>query len=220
MKSIETLLSGELGKRGFQSKGRQYLFRTENDVIVTLAIEKVSLTYIWFALIPLFLPSPGFVYLTYGNRVNALYKDVKALKKDAEQAAVVEMCSALMQHLDNELLPWAKKLSTANNLCAYIPADLNTPPKRRESFLSCTPDKKMRLLIYGLLFLKRYDEALNIAERYDKQLKANTVYTKELTGKLVGECEQIVALISAGKVLEIEQLIERNISDNLSLFSK
>jgi len=207
-----------LGKRGFQKKGKPYLFRVENDIIVVLAFERASLTYIWFALIPLFLPSPGFVYLTYGNRLSALYKNVKALKKDAEQDTVVEMCMAMIQHLDNELLPLANKLSNANNLCAYIQEDLDTPPGLREGFLSCTPDKKMRLLMYGLLFLKRYDEALNASERYYKQLKTKTMYTKELTAKLLGECEQIIALITSKKYHEIELLINQNVRDNLTLF--
>lgn len=219
MRNAEQILSEQLVKRGFLKKGKNIFSLLKNDIIVIIGFEKpTNLLYIQFAIIPLFLPCPGYIYYSYGNRLNNAFLDVGILEKGSNQDTVQMFCKTIIHHIDNDLLPFAKSISYAEMLCAYM-----EKRKRLFSFSSativCPPEKAERLVLYGYLYLKLYDKARKATNNYVRLIKTSKTYTEELKTKKLSECEEILELLSLKRNNEIAELIDKNIKDNLELIS-
>lgn len=221
MPLIDQILSKELKRRGFIRKGnRKYLLRI-NDVIVLICFERPgAVLYSWFSLIPVFLPWPGYYYLSYGNRFNNLFSDVDTPTLNAGQESIEKFCKALLQHLDEDILPLLKGLSCAEDLCLFFETIANSHTQDGRSRCFCAaPHSMKRLILYGYLYEKKYNKALNTAKDLHDYVDSEK-YHPAMKARIIKECEQIIEWITQEEYGQIEEIIAQNVKDNLGLLEK
>ena len=221
MRTLERLLNEGLAQFGFKRLTNKLFYYRYKDIMITICIEcPTGLTYVWFSIIPLYMPCPGFIHFAYGNRFNTMYPDCHIIPKDAENHVIHEYCTSLLLHLKEELLPRAKRLATAKEL--YERSMRASKPFRGsdERYLMCDPERMRRLCLYSGLCAGMYQEAEKVAEKYIRHVRGSCKYLSvESRNRRIEETEAILYLLKNKRYAEIEDMIRRNTEENLSLFN-
>lgn|GEM_PF-5482713 len=220
MLRLESILYKELKELGFKRLTRQKFYLKMNDIIVHICVECPSgLVYVWFAIIPLFLPCPGYIYLSYGNRFNHMFPDCHIIVKEAEDDVKQRYCGSLVFHYENDLLPIVQNLSTAKELFDYSSKVLKPFRRSYGRYIRCTREDIKYLCMYSSLYAKEYLAAQKAAREYYQFVDKKVDYLiDELKEKLKAEAKTILDLLEKKQYDEIERMLEKNIQENLALF--
>ena len=221
MQYYEQILRKELNQRGFiRSGNRNFLFRVDDALLLITFERPSSALYAWFSLLPIFYPWPGYFHFSFGKRFYTIFPDVDCPTKDANKEETEAFFRSLLKHVDGDILPVLKSFSKAEVMCPFYvktsePNQLRQDP--RYQYFGSRPENHLRIAIYGYLYLKQYDHALAAAEQLRQ---VSFAQFEQFQAKTLAECDQIIAMIHEEKHKEIENMIEKNLSDNLSLLEK
>ena len=139
---------------------------------------------------------------------------------NAGKESIEKFCMILLQHLDGEVLPVIKGLSCAENLSLFFETIANSYKQdgRSRYFCAATHSKK-RLALYGYLYGKQYDKALNVARDLLHFVDSDK-YHPDLKARIMKECKQIIEWIILEEYGQIEEIIAQNVKENLGLLEK
>ena len=220
MKSAEAILAAELKKLGFQRKGRRILYTRKNDIIGLIAFERpTSILYLQFAIVPLFLPCPGFIGFSFGNRLESMGFGLPTITKESTEEEIDEFCWEAMWHIQGDLIPFMEQMSTATALCEFSKNGIRPFRRRYTKYIFCNPEQLRQLYLYSSLYSHDYQGALDAAEKHISYVKKIKYYSKELKARKIGESEMLVSTIKNEEYARIDEMLKQNIEENLSLFS-
>ncbi|MBR1811761.1 MAG: hypothetical protein IJ766_09015 [Clostridia bacterium] len=219
MESAEKILSAELQKIGFAKQKNKFFIKTD-DMIFLIAFEKPSeLLYLQFALIPLFVPCPGHIYYTYGNRLNNIFSDFPVFHVMSTESQLKAECDVAIQRIRENILPFTERISSAEKLCDVLFDRLKRKDKIFSKYIFCDPVNLLRLQLYVCLYTENYGKCRLFASQYVEAIKGNQTYSRQLTEKKIAEIEQVTTDINEKKYDEINSMLRNNIRENLELFS-
>jgi hypothetical protein len=219
MRSAVTILKDNLKQYGFREKGKRLIYVQKNDVVAVLGFERPNehLT-LQFAMMPLFLPCPGFIYYSYGQKLNRLYPDLPWLHKNSSMTEIDEFCEQALLHIKDDIIPLIAGLSTAKALCEFAERRVRWHlPSKNNMFLQCTPEHIRRLYMYSSLYIKDYQRALKAAHKYVAYLEHENL-SQEWGGRRIANTYSVFEMLREKKYMEIEELISVNVTENKRLF--
>ena len=218
--SAEAILSSELLKLGFTKKGKRTLFLVKDDIVGLIAFERPSdILYVQFAVVPLFLPCPGFIYYSYGNRLSAMYRDLPTVLKSSSGEQIQAFCNLAIAYIKEDILPFMCEYSTAGALQKLAKKSTGFWGRRGKKYLFCNQEDSMRLYLYSSLCVKDYTNALKIADKYVSFVHGIKYYTEALKEKKASEVKPILDALKEGNFDFLEQTLKTNREKNLALFS-
>lgn len=216
----EVILSAELLKLGFIKKGRRVFYLIKDDIIGLIAFERPSdILYVQFAIVPLFLPCPGFIYYSYGNRLNAMYRDLPVILKSSSEEQIKAFCNLAAVYIKDDILPFLCEHSTAAALQKLARSWVGFLRHKNKKYLFCNSEDSMRLLLYSSLCMRDYTNAQIIAKRYVSYVTGIKFYTKSLKEQKIYEVNQIIAALNDSNFETIESMLRSNREKNLALLS-
>ena len=215
--SAESILSAELKKLGFKRKGKRTFYLVKDDIIGIIALERPSdILYVQYAVMPLFLPCPGFIHYSYGSRMEYMYRELPIVHKDSSDELVNVFCYLVISHIKNEILPFLYKHSTAASLNALVRGWLN----RNRKYLFCTPEHRMSLRLYSGLCSKEYKDAIKIANKYISSVLGEKYIMEAVKEQNIAPVRKIIAALEEGDYDTVEQMLRTNREENLALFAE
>ena len=179
------------------------------------------MVYIQFAMMPLFLPSPGVIHFTYGNRLNNVFREVGVIASSAPSSEVDEWCNYAINHITMTVFPQIDLLSTADGICQYVEDSCNSvfqSTKKGDELIFCGTDQWLELYMYCKLYLKEYDQFMRAANQYVSAINSHNSYTHAIKSKKVQEVNDLIALVSKCEFNTLERQIYKWKSDNINLF--
>ncbi len=212
---VETILSKELLKLGFKRKEKRTFYLVKDDIIGLIVLERPSdFLYVQYAVMPLFLPCPGYIHYPYGMRLGNMYRDLPSVYKDSSDELVQVFCCLVISHIKNEILPFLYKHSTAASLNTLVRSWFN----RNLKYLFCTPEKRMRLLFYSGLCIKDYKNAIKNANKYILSVLGAKHIMEAVKEQRISPVRKIIAALEEGDYDTVEQMLRTNREENLALF--
>lgn len=218
MKTAEAILSAQLQHLGFQKKGRKLLFLRFQDIIGLFGFERPSgMLYLQFAVIPLYMPCPGFIYYSYGRRLTDLYADLPTLTRSSTEEEIQSFCFRAMLHITQDVLPFMENHSTAAALYAYAERRRRLFT-RVEPFIFCDPAHTLELALFSCLAAKDYDRARPAAKRYISHIRSCRYWTEDLKRSKLDAVAPLLSALDAEETDKIDAILEQNRAMNLALF--
>ena len=220
MNRPETIIAKDLCLLlGFSKKSRTCLYRRINDILVLVCFERpTGILHINFAILPMFLPCPGYIHFNYGNRFNTMFSDCPSLLKDAPEEEIRSLCTHVYYHMQDDLLPRAESLSTAEALLNYSKAAAK--PFGRNMyfrFIRATPDHIKELYMYSSLYTGEYKTAAKAAKEYIRYIDKRHRPASALRTKQKQRAEEILDLLDREQYPKIRELLQKNVSDHLDM---
>lgn len=223
MKSVAAVVANKLVEKlkgyGFEKKGNAMLYVRMNEIIGLLAFERpTDRVNFQFAIIPLFLPCPGFIYYSFGRRLNHLYRDLPWIEKASSAEEVEEFCELAFSHIEKDIIPLLKTLSTAEGLFRFAKRrTMHFRHSRQNLFIQCTPEHGRQLLLYCCLRIKDYKRAIPLARKSLAMIE-NDSHMPPWKEQQLNEVRQVVEMLGESRFAEIEQKLEENVAKNIALF--
>ena len=213
------MLAEGLTAIGFQKKGRRTFYLRIDDILTVISFERPSgLLYLQFALIPLYLPCGGEVYYDYGSRFHNMFSDCPVLDRKASDQEIRLLCMSAIIHVKDDLLPFARSLSTAEKLISFSESAAGSIKRRHTRYIRCTPEKIKYLFMYSSIYAEDYVKARKAAKDYVQSIDTCSYLTEKLRDERKSEGESIVVLLETGQYSELKERLNRTVSANLMMF--
>lgn len=157
--------------RGFSRSGQNHYYYVANSIAFCITLETpTGLTYVTAYIMPLYIPCE-FRYLTYGNRLNHI-KDIKLplLDKDSDEDTIDAWCKLLCNSIDQYIIPFFKKIETADKLLAFSYTYRFSP----DSYIVCNKLDVLRLRMFTFLYVGDPVNTASVITRYREVLGETT----------------------------------------------
>ena len=232
MNTARSMIFRMLKDLGFQQKGRsKFFFSLKEDGVFFFAVDcPPGTVHLEFAFVPLFVPGEDFIPLTYGNRLNLVYQDLRWLDSSAPKDVIGLWCARAKQHI----LPLITSLSTVKEMnqlvytClivrhGYSPCVDISSMKYYKLFTSRVPIigvsslDSYRLIMYGELYQLHYPEAKEAALCFLKEIEEFPL-TENMKEKQRKEAESILRLIDNKNTEHITSFFKECKKNNVALF--
>ena len=214
---VETIFSNELSKLGFKKKGKRTFYLVKDDIIGMIVLERPSdALYVQYAVMPLFLPCPGFIHYPYGNRLGNMYRVLPTVYKDSPDELIQTFCDLALNYIKIEILPFLYKHSTAASLNALVRSRFN----KNWKYFFCTPERRIQLLFYSSLCCKDYKDAFKYAKKYISSLQCAKYIMKAVKEERILPVRKIIEALEKGDYDTVDQILKTNREENLALFVK
>ena len=191
-KEINKRIAPFMKSRGFARSGQTNYYYVVNNIAFCVSFETpTGLTYVTAYVMPLYIPCE-FRYLTYGNRLDHI-KDVKLplLNKDSGEDTIDAWCKLLCHSIDEYILPFFKKIETADKLLAFTDNYCFSP----DSFIACNKLKILRLRMFTFLYTGDLGNTANVITRYREALGSTSYLTDRAIQMLDEEINMVVSLM-------------------------
>ena len=186
--------------RGFSRSGQNHYYYVANSIAFCITLETpTGLTYVTAYIMPLYIPCE-FRYLTYGNRLNHI-KDIKLplLDKDSDEDTIDAWCKLLCNSIDQYIIPFFKKIETADKLLAFSYTYRFSP----DSYIVCNKLDVLRLRMFTFLYVGDPVNTASVITRYREAL-GSTSYLFDSVIQMLDEEINMVALLLQEKNLAKE----------------
>ena len=215
------IISSELLALGYKKHNNLYI-RKVNDIISIYSFEKPnSALYIHYAIIPLFIPNPGFVYLTFGSRFNEMFSDVSINCNLVGQEEII-WTKRVINHIYQDTEPFTNEVATLDGMERWMHRHNEFHIGDRfciDRYFRCTSDEYISLELYYCIYKKNYSRAKKYAKKYISSIKAMKHYTEELKSTLTKDAENIIDLIEEEQYEKLDELCQNRISTNMTFYS-
>ena len=182
-REIRKRIAPFMKSRGFSRSGQTNYYYIENNIAFCVAFETpTGLTYVTAYVMPLYIPCE-FRYLTYGNRLNHI-KDIKLplLNKDSDEDTIDAWCKLLCNSIDQCIIPFFKKIETADKLLAISDNYRFSP----DSYIACNELDILRLSMFTFLYVGDLANTASVITRYRETL-GSTSYLSDRVIQILDE---------------------------------
>ena len=170
-REINKRIAPFMKSRGFTRLGQTRYYYIANNIAFCITFETpTGLTYVTSYVIPLYIPYE-FRYLTYGNRLNDI-GDIKLplLNKDSDEDAIDAWCKLLCCSIDQYIIPFFKKIETADKLLAFSDTYRFSP----DSYIRCSKLDILRLRMFTFLYMGDLANTASVITYYREALGETT----------------------------------------------
>ena len=189
-REIRKRIAPFMKSRGFSRSGQNRYYYVANNIAFCVAFETpTGLTYVTAYVMPLYIPCE-FRYLTYGNRLNHI-KDIKLplVNKDSDEDTIDAWCNFLCYSIDQYIIPFFKKIETADKLLAFSDNYRFSP----ESYIVCNKLDILRLRMFTFLYVGDPVNTASVITRYRKALAS----TSHLSNRVIQKCNEEIDMVAS-----------------------
>ena len=195
-REIHRRITPFMKSRGFTRSGRNYHYFVNNIAFGVTFETPTGLTYVTAYVMPLYIPCE-FRYLSYGNRLNHI-GDIKLplLNKDSDENTIDAWCKLLCHSIDQYIIPFFKKIETADKLLAFSDNYRFSP----DSYIACNKLDILRLRMFTFLYVGDPVNTASVITRYQEAL-GSTSYLSDRVIQMLNEEINMVASLMQDKDL-------------------
>lgn len=207
-KEINKRIAPFMKSRGFARSGQTNYYYVVNNIAFCVSFETpTGLTYVTAYVMPLYIPCE-FRYLTYGNRLDGI-GDIKLplINKDSDEDTIDVWCKLLCHSIDECILPFFKKIETADKLLAFTDNYCFSP----DSFIACNKLDILRLRMFTFLYVGDFVNAGFVIARYREALGGISYLSDRVINMLDEEINMVESLIQENtSIQEFFSQVEAN----------
>lgn len=170
-KEINKRIAPFMKSRGFIRSGQTRYYYIANSIAFCVIFETpTGLTYVTAHIMPLYIPCE-FRYLSYGNRLDDI-GDIKLplLNKNSDEDTIDAWCKLLYHSIDQYIIPFFKKIETADKLLAFSDNYRFSP----DSYIRCSKLDILRLRMFTFLYVGDFVNTASVITRYREVLGETT----------------------------------------------
>lgn len=190
-REISKRIAPFMKSRGFTRSGRNYHYFANNIAFCVSFETPTGLAYATAYVMPLYIPCE-FRYLSYGNRLNHI-GDIKLplLNKDSDEDTIDAWCKLLCHSIDQYILPFFKKIETADKLLAFSDHYHFSP----DSYIACNKLDILRLRMFTFLYVGDPVNTASVITCYREALGSTAYLSDRVIQTLNDEINMVASLI-------------------------
>lgn len=192
MQEVNKALTPMLRELGFQKKGKHFIRLTEDFAFCVGAECPGSGVYPVFYVIPLFIPTE-YPYLTYGNRLNALFPNVKSLVlgKNATEQDINDLAVMVAALVKSDILPFFESVAKPEQMERFLEGEAS----ERTRWLYCPPYEILRLRLYISLKRNQREQVEILLTKYRESILQDAPFTESVKQMRLEEAARVERLL-------------------------
>jgi hypothetical protein len=191
-KEINKRIAPFMKSRGFIRSGQTRYYYIANSIAFCVIFETpTGLTYVTAHIMPLYIPCE-FRYLSYGNRLDDI-GDIKLplLNKNSDEDTIDAWCKLLYHSIDQYIIPFFKKIETADKLLAFSDNYRFSP----DSYIRCSKLDILRLRMFTFLYVGDFVNTASVITRYREALGSTSYLSDRVIQMLDEEINMVASLM-------------------------
>ena len=191
-REIRKRIAPFMKSRGFTRSGQNDYYYVVNSIAFCVSFETpTGLTYVTAYVMPLYIPCE-FRYLTYGNRLDDI-GDIKLplLNKDSDEDTIDAWCKLLCSSIDQYIIPFFKKIETADKLLAFSENYRFSP----DSYIACNKLGVLRLRMFTFLYVGDFVNTAHVITRYREALSSTSYLSNRVIQMRTEEINLVASLM-------------------------